>query len=144
MRENTRSLSNVEIVAAAAGTTSGTVKLFRHPEFSSNPDANSHSSSIIADKENISKDEYFDLPPVDVVELILGLDQQVGVLKVDIEGAEVELFETMFNRQDVMSRIHYIFAQTHEDRIPGHKPRVEQLKSLAQKMPKPKIDLNWY
>jgi len=144
LRENTKFQDNVEIIACAAGAVEGTVRLFRHPEFSEDPIANSQSSSIISDKSNISHEEFFEVPQIDVIDFIRNLDGEVGVLKVDIEGAEVELFETLFDQPDVMSRIAYVFAETHETKIPGHEPRVAALRAQADKISKPIIDLTWH
>ncbi len=144
LRKNTQSLKNVEIIAAAAGAYASTVKLYRHPEFSDDPVANSQSSSVVSDKRNISNEDFFEVPQIDMIDFIRGIEGEIGVLKVDIEGAEVDLFEAMFDQPDVMSRIHYIFAETHETKIPGHEPRVAALKARAEKMIKPVIDLNWH
>ena len=144
LRQNTQDLKNIEIIEAAAGVRPGTVKLYRHPEFSDDPIANSQSSSVMADKNNISNDDFFEVPQIDVIDFIRGLEGEIGVLKVDIEGAEVELFEALFDEPAVMSRIHYIFAETHETKIPGHEPRVAALKARAEQIEKPDIDLNWH
>lgn len=144
LRKNTAHLGNVEIVEAAAGTCEGSVKLYRHPEFADNPVMNSQSSSVVSNKYNISNDDYFDVPQIDVLKFLRDLDQDIGVLKVDIEGAEVELFEHLFEDSALMSRIRYIFAETHETKIPGHEPRVAALKARAQETKSPVIDLTWH
>lgn len=144
LRANTAHLSNIEIVEAAAGTCEASVKLYRHPEFSDNPIMNSQSSSVVSDKFNISLEDYFEVPQVDVIAFMRGLDQDIGVLKVDIEGAEVDLFEKLFDEPELLSRIHYIFAETHEKKIAGHESRVAALKSRAEKIKRPVIDLTWH
>ena len=59
-------------------------------------------------------------------------DDDIGILKVDIEGAEVPLLEALFDRSDLMGRISHIFAETHEWLIPDHKPRVKALRARAR------------
>lgn len=144
LRANTAHLDNVEIIEAAAGTCEASVKLYRHPEFADDPIMNSQSSSVVSDKSNISRNDYFEVPQVDVIEFMRNLDQDVGVLKVDIEGAEVDLFEKLFYEPDVLSKIHYIFAETHEGKITGHIPRVAALKARAEQIKRPVIDLTWH
>ncbi len=144
LRANTAHLDNVEIIEAAAGTCEASVKLYRHPEFADDPIMKSQSSSVISEKYNISLDDYFEVRQVDVIEFMRNLDQEIGVLKVDIEGAEVDLFEKLFDEPDVLSKVRYIFAETHEKRIAGHEPRVAALKSRADKIKLPIIDLNWH
>ncbi|WP_298976298.1 FkbM family methyltransferase [uncultured Roseobacter sp.] len=144
LRKNTAHLDNVEIVEAAAGTCEGSVNLYRHPEFADDPIMNSQSSSVVSNKYNISHEDSFEVPQVDVLKFLRDLDQNIGVLKVDIEGAEVDLFEKLFDDADLLSRIKYIFAETHETKIPGHEPRVAALKARAEKIKSPVIDLTWH
>ncbi|MGI1662803.1 FkbM family methyltransferase [Palleronia sp. KMU-117] len=144
LRANTRHLSNVEIIEAAAGPRPGKVRLYRHPGFEDDPILNSQSSSIMETKNNISTDDYFEVEQVDVIQFIRDLDEPVGILKVDIEGAEVDLFEALFDQPDVLNKIHFIFAETHETKIPGHEPRVAALRERAKRIARPEIDLNWH
>ena len=39
------------------------------------------------------------------------LDEDIGTLKIDIEGAEVELLEALFDRPDILERVRHIFAE---------------------------------
>lgn len=144
LRDNTRHLDNVEIIQAAAGPKPGTVKLYRHPGFADDPIMNSQSSSIMETKNNISTDDYFEVEQVDVIQFIRDLEGPVGILKVDIEGAEVDLFEALFDQPEVLAKIRFIFAETHETKIPGHEPRVAALRERARRIERPEIDLNWH
>lgn len=144
LRSNTAHLNNVDIVPAAAGAEPGIVKLFRHPDFSDDPIMNSQSSSIVASKNNISQSEFFEVEQIDIIKFIRDLDEEIGILKVDIEGAEVDLFEAMFDQPDVLDKIRFVFAETHETKIPGHEPRVAALRARASEMKRPEVDLNWH
>ncbi len=72
------------------------------------------------------------------------LDEDIGILKIDIEGAEVDLLEVLFERPDFLTRIDFIFAETHEARIPGHKERVEALRKRARMIEGTRINLYWH
>lgn len=144
LQNNTRHLDNVELIQAAAGPEQGTVRLFRHPDFADDPIMNSQSSSIVESKNNIDKNDYVEVEQVDIIQFIRDLDGPVGILKVDIEGAEVDLFEGLFDQPDVLDKIRYIFAETHETKIAGHEPRVAALRDRAARIERPEIDLNWH
>ena len=65
------------------------------------------------------------------------------MLKIDIEGAEVELLESLFDRPDLLARIDHIFAETHENTIPAHKQRVDALYKKSRTIERPSINLSW-
>ena len=128
---------------AAAGAYEKTVFLYRHTRFDRDPASYSQSSSVIADKRNLTEEDAVEVRQIDFIRYLEGLDEEVGVLKIDIEGAEVELLESLFDRPDILARIDNIFAETHEKRIPAHKPRVNALYEKAQSIKRPKINLSW-
>jgi len=144
LRANTADLTNVEIIAAAASTENGEMSLFRHESFEDDPLNNSQSSSLMSSKSNITLDGAHSVRTVDFLEFLRGLDSPVGVLKIDIEGAEVDILEHLFDDDDLGSRVKYIFCETHEDKIPEHKARVEALKKRASRMQSPKANLYWH
>ena len=144
LHANVADLDNVRIENAAVGTSEGTVLLYRHAQFEEDPAYNSRSSSVIAGKTNVTTKEAVEVQQVDFVAYLENLGEDIGVLKIDIEGAEVELLEAMFDRRDILERIDYIFAETHESRILGHEPRVKILRERAVLVSKPRINLYWY
>ena len=132
LRANLADLDNVRIENAAAGACEKKVLLYRHARFDSDPALYSEASSVIAGKRNLTKEDAVEVRQIDFIRYIENLDGEVGVLKIDIEGAEVELLESMLDRPDVLARIDHIFAETHENGIPAHKPRVNALYEKAQ------------
>ena len=143
LRANTAGLDNVKIVNAAASTSDGVIHLYRHSRFDKNPEFYSRSSSIISNKNNVKTEDAVEVRQVDFIKFLEDLDEDIGILKIDIEGAEVELLETLFNRPEIMKRIDYIFVETHENRIPGHEQRVNVLRKMALEVKRPCINLDW-
>lgn len=144
LRDAVSERSNVSVVEAAAGTRDGTIQFFRHEDFEDDPSIKSQSGTIYANKDNVDGTEAIDVTEIDFLAYLRNLDREVGILKMDIEGAEVDLLEHLLDAPDVLARIHYIFAETHEDKIPGHQPRVEALRRRAAEIVSPKINLNWH
>ncbi len=144
LRANVADLDNVTILNAAAGTCENIVLLYRHPQFKYDPASYSESSSVIGGKMNVSEENAVEVSQLDFIRYLEGLDEEVGVLKIDIEGAEVDLLESLFERPDVLSRIDHIFAETHEKRIPAHKQRINSIYEKAQHIERPCINLSWH
>ena len=144
LRTNVADLENVKIENAAAGTHEGTVLLYRHARFQDDPTLYSESSSVIAGKSNVTEEGAIEVRQMDFIHYLEDLDEDIGILKIDIEGAEVDLLEILFDRPKILERIHYIFAETHETRISGHEPRVEALREKAQRIERPRINLHWH
>ena len=144
LRAGIAALDNVTIVNAAAGACDKKVLLYRHTRFENDPALYSESSSVIAGKRNITEDDAVEVKQIDFIRYLENLDEKVGVLKIDIEGAEVDLLESLFDRPDILARIDHIFAETHEKWIPAHKPRVMALYEKAQSIERPYINLSWH
>ena len=144
LRSNVADLENVRLENLAAGTSNGIVPLYRHLRFDSNPDAYSQSSTVVSGKFNVSTEGAVAVRQVDFLQYLEEFGEEVGVLKIDIEGAEVDLLEALFAKPEMLARIHYIFAETHETKIPGHAPRVAALREQARRIQHPIINLHWY
>ena len=125
-------------------TSEGMVLLYRHPQFEEDPTFYSISSSVIASKRNVSTERAIEVRQINFINYLENLDEDIGILKIDIEGAEVELLEALFDRPDSLKRVHHIFAETHETRIPGHETRVNALQKRAHSIKKPHINLYWH
>ena len=143
LRANLADLDNIRIENAAAGTSESKVLLHRHIRFEKDPHLYSQSSSIISDKNNVAGQGALEVRQIDFVRYLEDLDEDIGILKIDIEGAEVDLLEALFDRPGILDRIAHIFAETHENRIPGHRPRVEALRERARRIERPQINLDW-
>lgn len=144
LHRNVGDLDNVQIENAAAGTSGGTVLLYRCAGFDDDPAFNSQSSSVVAGKSNVTQEDAIEVRQIDFIGYLEDLDEDIGVLKMDIEGAEIDLLEALFDRPGILKRIGYIFAETHEARIPGHEPRVTALRERARSMTQPRVNLYWH
>ena len=143
LEKNVADLDNVKIEHAAAGTCDQTVLLYRHTQFAEDPEFRSESSSVVANKDNVTTENAIEVRQVDFIRYLEDLDEDIGVLKIDIEGAEVELLEALLARTDILRRISHIFAETHENRIPAHRQRVKALRERAYRTNPPSINLFW-
>ena len=144
LRANVAEFDNVVIENAAAGTSEQSVYLYRAPRFEEDPVERSVSSSVITSKCDVVEEGAVKVRQVDFLRYLEDLDDDIWILKIDIEGAEVPLLEALLDRSDLMGRIGHIFAETHEKWIPDHKPRVKALRARARKSKRPYINLDWH
>ena len=143
LRSNLAHTENVKIVSAAAGMVDGYVELYRHEQFQENPVSYSISSSVFRNKPNVCGKVGIQVQQVDFIRYLEEIDDNIGILKIDIEGAEVSLLEALFERSDLMARISYIFAETHEFILPSLRPRVRELRARACNLAHPVVNLYW-
>lgn len=132
--------ANVVLHNAAVGVTAGTSQLFRALNFDENPNAGSVKSTLLSGGENIGEDGI----EVDVVSLpdVLA-SNDVAFLKMDIEGAELELLEHM-HAHNLFENVRLTVAETHEKKFPALRPRFAALRAaLTTAYPPSRVNLDW-
>ena len=141
---NMERFTNVRLENAAASTMDGVVQLWRHAEFHSDPAKYSIGSSLISHKFDITNnDQVVEVRSINFIDYIADLDEDIGVIKMDVEGAEVDILEALLDTPEILSRVDYVFAETHENRIRDQTARVECLVERCFHMTKPYFNLNW-
>lgn len=133
---------NVRLHRLAVSDRPGMVRLFRSTRFGDDPDYWSMSSSVFAEKANVSPDDFIEVEQISLTDFIRDLREPVRLLKIDIEGAEVPVLEAIFG-EGLMDRIGYIFAETHEKKIPHLAERTAALRRIARLHWSKRINLDW-
>ena len=147
LRVNLKGFSNVRIEQAAASTRGGVGVLWRRCQFDENPLEYSASSTLVKKKMMPrSSDQAVEVKLVDFVGYLddLEIDTKFGIIKMDIEGEELDVLEALLSRQDLLARIDYIFVETHERQIPDHRDRVVKLRARIAEVHRPRINLDWH
>ena len=142
LQENVSGLDNVRIEEAAVGTRDGKVLLYRHLLFLQDRVFHSASTSVFSRKK-LDKNSPVEARQVDFLKYLEELKDPVGVLKIDIEGAEIELLEALFDRPELLGRIDYIFAEMHGRFTESLRLRVRRLRKRAKRIRQPRINLKW-
>jgi FkbM family methyltransferase len=133
----------IEIINKAVAHEAGTVKLYFHADQQQNSNsAFTVSSSIIQHKVNINTDNSIEIETVDLDSFIAKLDRKVDILKMDVEGAEIEILKKMI-KNGTYKNIGLLLVETHETKIPGHKELVAELKATISRLKIKNIKLNW-
>lgn len=134
---------DVEIVAAAAGLTDGTVGIYRHRDFDRDTARASQSTSTFAEHGDVTPDVAVTVRQIDLAAWLKALDAPVHILKIDIEGGEVALLERLLEDRDLLDRIGFVFAEMHDWIVPSLADRVRVLRRRTRYMHAPVFDLDW-
>lgn len=137
---------NVTLVNAAVGVGAGTVRLMRADNFGDNPEGASVKSTILDGGRRIDADNSVEVPLLDFPTLVRDLVAQRGEIafvKMDIEGAELEILEVM-DREDLFTSIRALVAETHERKFKDLRDRYKALRdTVAEKYASGKVNLDW-
>lgn len=142
LRENVAHLDNVEVIEAAAGVAEGTIPMYRAKAYEADPEKYSESTSAFAEKTNVDPGKRIDVRQVDFPAFLDALEGPIGVLKIDIEGAEVALLEALFDHP-AFGKVAWVFCETHESRLPDLAARTESLRTRAKSVARPVVNLDW-
>lgn len=139
---------NVTLYQAAVGVTPGKVRLLRAVNFDDNPKGGSVKSTILTGGRNINDDaaggievDMISLP--DRIRELQAGGQKIVFLKMDIEGAELELLEYMHAHQ-LFEAIDLTVAETHEHKFKALRSRFKKLRQeISDIYPVTKVNLDW-
>jgi FkbM family methyltransferase len=136
----------VTLVNAAVGASAGTVRLMRAANFEDNPTGASVKSTILQGGRAIDASNGFDVPLISFPDLIrekIAAGREVAFVKMDIEGAELEILEVL-DRDGLLAQIRVIVVETHERKFKDLRPRYKALRdSFAEKYPGNRVNLDW-
>lgn len=138
--------ANVTLVNAAVGVGSGTIWLMRADNFGENPEGASVKSTILDGGRRIDVENSVEVTLLDFPTLVREKTAERGEIafvKMDIEGAELEILETM-DRDGLFTHVRALVAETHERKFKDLRDRYKALRdNVAQKYPAGKVNLDW-
>ncbi len=80
---------------------------------------------------------------VDIINFLLEMEEDFGIIKIDAEGAEVPILERLLDHDTLANKIHYVFAETHERIFPELSARYLALRNKCDESLRPHVNLNW-
>lgn len=143
LRNKVAGFDNVTVIEAAAGTQDGQATLYRKKGFGSEPDRATKSSSLFSEKSNVTEADAVQIEICDFVAFLTGLGHDVALTKIDIEGAEVPLFEALL-ASGAAKRLRRVFVETHERSLPQLAARTAALKSALTVQTVPSVNWDWH
>jgi FkbM family methyltransferase len=133
-------LPNVHLHQACVGVSAGEATLMRDVAFEADPIHRTTRTTIVEGGSGMAATDM----TVPVIDLLARLrETQVAFLKLDIEGAELDILEAM-ERDSLFDRVRMTVAETHPGKFPDLRPRFKALRSrLTASYPPSKVYLDW-
>jgi FkbM family methyltransferase len=113
---------------SAAGVSDGKVNLYLHTSHHSDPVMFSTGSSLMESKPNVVRE--FIVSEVVNFAKFLSSFSRIRILKIDIEGYEVELIPHLINLK-AFNNVEHIFVETHEKKWPELAKKTTEMKRLV-------------
>lgn len=140
-------MPNVIIHQVAAGAKDDTIRLHRATNFEANPKSASVRSTIVGGGRMISKDDdaAIDVRVIDFpafLDDLIARHGRLAFIKMDIEGAELDLLEAMEAR-DQFKDVQLTVVETHENKFKHLRPRFEALRTRFGETLAGRVDLDW-
>ena len=144
LQDAVAALPNVTLHQKAAGAAAAQLRLRRSANWSpDDPGRNNESASIVRNDGEVTDAHSVMVDVVDLPAFLAGLDRDIRILKMDIEGAEWDLMQALVDHP-VLARIDCIFVETHERMDPArYIPVFHRLQAFAEATRRPYINLYW-
>ena len=137
---------NVTLVNAAVGVGTGTVRLMRADNFGANPEGASVKSTILDGGRRIDAENSVEVPLIDFpswVQEQVKARGEIAFVKMDIEGAELDILEKMDSEQ-LFQNLRCLVAETHERKFKDLRDRYKALRDKVSETYAPgKVNLDW-
>lgn len=136
-----RRKTNVIVRNEAVGVCDGIINFYRDADFELNPNAHSLSSSVIerSDRKQVA----LEVPVINFINFLSKIPDPIKVIKMDIEGAEVELLEALL-QSDQAKKLRSVFVETHELQFPQLLRRTWKLREDAKKLDHASFNFDWH
>ena len=136
-----RRYKNFTLFNEAVGISEGRVKLYLHTSHYLDPLKFSTGSSLMGSKPNVGR-EFIVSKAINFAEFLLKFPR-IRILKIDIEGFEVELIPHLINSHS-LKNVDYVFVETHEKKWPGLVDGTAAMKQLvSESMYNDQIRWDW-
>jgi FkbM family methyltransferase len=142
LTERTKKFKKVTCIKKGVWDRNTTKQLFFHQNAEGDDVFWSFGSSIVREKNNVNTGRSVEVELVDLIEFIENLHQKVDFLKIDIEGAEVEILEK-FLQKEMYKHVELTVVETHERKIPEQKPRMDKIRQTIKNKRIKNIRLSW-
>ncbi|AMV21489.1 Methyltransferase domain protein [Planctomyces sp. SH-PL14] len=131
----------VHLHKAAVGTEPGELMLFRTERFETRPERATIESSLVR-RDIHTSGNAVSVQVIDLIAFIRQLDRRVDVLKVDIEGAEVDLVNRLID-EGLHREISAIYVETHERFSDDLAQRTQALRDRVRREGIRNVNLDW-
>ena len=134
-------VANVTCHNVAVSNQTSKLKLYFREEHETDPVKFSVGSTLNPGKTDINHDMFVEVDVVPLADYIAQFGH-VRILKLDIEGAEVDVLDDLLNK-DLLRCVDLTLVETHEEWIPNTIPRLEVIKRRVAELGLRNVYFNW-
>jgi len=132
----------IHIHKAAVHVLDGVMPLYLHENSREDEVYWSNGSSLLPEKPNVSAERFVEVRTVDLAAFIRGLPGRVRLVKMDIEGAEVEVLRHLA-AAGALDKVDFLFVETHEEKMPWLESATADLRSELVNHPTCRVCFDW-
>jgi FkbM family methyltransferase len=144
LRKNVGDRKNVVLYNVAIGAEDGEVSFYRERGFNpADPARYSLGASVFSEHEAINRTEQIKVPQIGILSFLQKIGKPVDLMKMDIEGAEVPVLETLLDSH-LLHNISVILVETHEHVLPTLVDRTDAIRRRVKNISRPRINMNWH
>ncbi|MBE1208097.1 FkbM family methyltransferase [Aminobacter carboxidus] len=129
----------VTIIPKAVGASARTAMFYQRPDIANV--GKTQSSSLLETHEHASGSQ-LEVEVIDLVQFLRDLREPVSVIKMDIEGAEVECLEVLFE-SGIYRNIGSMLVETHDRLFPHLSGRLDRIRDRIAAEQLSHISLDW-
>jgi FkbM family methyltransferase len=137
-----RNKKNIECIQKGVWDKDAIIQLYTHRESHGDEASFTVGSSIIADKINVSTEKVQSIEVIDLVSFMQGLNKKIDLVKLDVEGAEIEILKKII-ATGTYHLFDRMYVETHESKIPSQIKEVEWIRQELKNKGIKNIRLNW-
>ena len=123
---------NVKSRNEAAGIKNQQIQLFLHKDVKNTDRDLTSASSLISQKYNVSADNFESVKEIDFAQFLNSLDEQVELIKVDVEGYEIQLLNHLLDK-NAIGKVNKLYVETHDHKMDNLVIPTEKLKARIKK-----------
>jgi len=137
-------MPNVHLYNCAVGVGSGTINIYRKKSFDKDQAWNSLTTTTIMNEKSEKGMVAVEIEKIDLETFLLNImkTQEIAFLKMDIEGAELEILERLV-QTDILTEIRATAVEIHPWMFPGEN-RFKALRKISIERPDFNLNLDWY
>ncbi|AXO14268.1 FkbM family methyltransferase [Thalassospira indica] len=122
---------NIEPRNEAAGVNNQETKLYLHRNVASTTEDLTQASSLLDGKPNVSRENFELINEVDFSEFLRALNEPVELIKIDIEGYEIQLLNHLLDTK-MVDKVGAFYVETHERKFKELVPATQALKARVR------------
>ena len=128
----------------AVSIADGTATFYPHEHLIEDPFSTANGSSLLDFKGNVSTANGYTVDTIDLAAYIKGIGRKVKLLKMDIEGAEIEVMNRLLD-EHALGDVEHVLVETHERKIPELREPTDALRQrIVDEGLNHKISLDWH